>query len=41
MNEESQVRGCYNINFNYTKQETVSVLEKISKENILNMNAVS
>ena len=28
MNEESQVRGCYSINFNYTNQETVSVLEK-------------
>ena len=23
MNEESQVRGCYNITFNYTSQETV------------------
>ena len=23
MNEESQVRGCYNITFNYTNQETV------------------
>ena len=41
MNELSEVSGCYNINFNYTNQETVSVLEKISKENILNMNAVS
>ena len=29
MDEESQVRGCYNINFYlYTNQETVSVLEK-------------
>ena len=28
-NEESQVRGCYNITFYlYTNQETVSVLEK-------------
>ena len=41
MNEESQVSGCYNIPFNYTNQETVSVLEKTSKQNILNMNAVS
>ena len=23
MNEESQVRGCYNITFNYINQETV------------------
>ena len=23
MNEESQVRGCYNITFNYTNQEAV------------------
>ena len=31
MNEESQVRGCYNITFicTPTNQETVSVLEKI------------
>ena len=28
MNEESQVRGCYNITFIYMNQETVSVLEK-------------
>ena len=28
MNVESQVRGCYNISFIYTNQETVSVLEK-------------
>ena len=28
MNEESQVRGCYNITFIYTNQETVSVLKK-------------
>ena len=28
MNEESQGRGCYNITFICTKQETVSVLEK-------------
>ena len=26
MNEESQVRGCYNITFIYTNQETVSML---------------
>ena len=28
INEESQFRGCYNITFVYTNQETVSVLEK-------------
>ena len=28
MKEVLQVRGCYNITFNYTNQETVSVLEK-------------
>ena len=30
MNEESKVRGCYkyNITFNHSNQETVSVLEK-------------
>ena len=28
MNEESQVSGCYDITFNNTNQETVSVLEK-------------
>ena len=28
MYEESQVRGCYNITFIYTSQETVSVLKK-------------
>ena len=28
MNEESQVRGCYNITFICTNQETVSVLDK-------------
>ena len=28
MDEESQVRGCYNITFVCTNQETVSVLEK-------------
>ena len=28
MDEESQVRGCYNIIFICTNQETVSVLEK-------------
>ena len=26
MNEESQIRGCYNITFMYTKQETVQAL---------------
>ena len=25
---KSQVSGCYNMTFNYTNQETVSVLEK-------------
>ena len=39
INEESQVRGCYNIAFTYTNQETVSVLEKTSKQNIQNMKA--
>ena len=37
MDEESQVRGCYNITFicTPTNQETVSVLEKdTSKQNI-------
>ena len=28
MNEESQVRGCYNVTFIHTNQETVFVLEK-------------
>ena len=28
MDEETQIRGCYNITFNCTNQETVSVLEK-------------
>ena len=28
MNEESQVRGCYNITFICTNQKTMSVLEK-------------
>ena len=28
INEEPQVRGCYNITFTNTNQETVSVLEK-------------
>ena len=28
MNEESQVINCYSITFNYTNQETVSVLDK-------------
>ena len=35
MNEESQVRGCYNITFNYTNQETVSVLEKTQASEII------
>ena len=34
MNEESQVRGCYDITFIYTNQETVSVLEKIQANKI-------
>ena len=33
MNEESQVRGCYNITFICTNQETVSVLEKTQANN--------
>ena len=42
MNEESQVRGCYNITFICTNQETVSVLQGkdiVSKQNIQNMKA--
>ena len=39
LNEESQVSGCYNITCIYTNQETVSVLEKTSKQNIQNMKA--
>ena len=39
MNEESQVRGCYNLTFICTNQKTVSVLEKTSKQNIQNMKA--
>ena len=41
MNEEPQVRGCYNITFicTPTNQETVSVLEKTSKQNVLNVKA--
>ena len=36
MDEEPEVRGCYNITFicTPTNQETVSVLEKTSKQNI-------
>ena len=34
MNEESQVRGCYNITFIYTNQETVSVLEKTETKHL-------
>ena len=34
MNEQSEVSGCFNITFNYTNQEIVSVLEKTSKQNI-------
>ena len=34
MNKQSEVSGCYNITFNYTNQEIVSVLEKTRKQNI-------
>ena len=34
MNEELQVRGCYDITFIYTNQETVSVLEKTQTSKI-------
>ena len=34
MNEESQVRGYYNISFDHTNQETVSVLEKTQANKI-------
>ena len=40
MNEESQVRGCYNYNnitFIHTNQETVCVGKDTSKQNISNM----
>ena len=33
MNEQSEVSGCYNVTFNYTNQEIVSVLEKTRKQN--------
>ena len=36
---KSQVRGCYNITFINTNQETMSMLEKTSKQNIYNMKA--
>ena len=40
MDEESQVRGCYNITFYlYTNQETVSVGKDTSKQSIQNMKA--
>ena len=41
MDEEPQVRGCYNITFicTPTNQETVSVLEKTQANNIQNMKA--
>ena len=41
MNEESQVRGCYNITFicTPTNQETMSVGKDTSKQNIYNMKA--
>ena len=41
MNEEPQVRGCYNITFicTSTNQETVSVGKDTSKQNIQNMKA--
>ena len=34
MDEQSQVTGCYNITFNYTDQETVSVGKDTSKQKI-------
>ena len=39
MDEESQVRGCYNITFIGTNQETVSVGKDTSKQNLQNMKA--
>ena len=40
MNEELQVRGCQNITFIYSHQETVSVFEKTQfKQNIQDMKA--
>ena len=39
MDEQSQVTGCYNITFNYTNQETVSVGKDTSKQKIQNMKA--
>ena len=38
MDEESQVRGCYNF-YLHTNQETVSVAKDTSKQNIQNMKA--
>ena len=35
MNEESQVRGCYNITFIYTNQEIVSVSEETQANTFL------
>ena len=34
MDEESQVKGCYNITFICTNQETMSVGKDTGKENI-------
>ena len=34
MNEQSEVSGCYNITFNYTNQEIVSVLETKHLEHV-------
>ena len=41
MDEEPQVRGCYNVTFicTATNQETVSVGKDTSKQNIQNMKA--
>ena len=39
MDEESQVKGCYNITFICTNQETMSVGKDTGKENIQNIKA--
>ena len=39
INEESLVKGCNNITFIDISQETVSLLEKTSKQNIQNVKA--
>ena len=39
MDEEPQVRGCYNNFYLYTNQETVSVGKDTSNQNIQNMIA--